>query len=112
MKDKLISFGAGILIGALLLSGYYYIMGPKGQGPGNFSGGQRGQMMNPKNMSDSQLEKMATRVGMTKDELKKEIDSGKDLKTIMQEKGVNFGSRGGSGTTNSGNFGGRQTTSE
>ncbi|MDD5213612.1 MAG: hypothetical protein PHG82_04270 [Candidatus Gracilibacteria bacterium] len=107
MKDKIISFVAGIIVGAFLLSGYYYTIGAKSQTSG-FAGGQRGQMMDPKNMSDSQLEKMATRVGMTKDKLKKELDSGKDLRTIIQEKGVNFAGRGGSGSTNSGNFGGRQ----
>lgn len=112
MKDKLISFWAWILIWALLLSWYYYIMWSKLQGPWNFAWWQRGQMMNPKNMSDSQLEKMATKVWMTKDELKKEIENGKDLKTIMQAKWVNFNSKWWSDSTNSWNFWGRQTTGE
>ncbi len=109
MKDKIISFVAWIIVGALLLSGYYYAIWAKAQSNSSFPGWQRWAMMDPKNMTDAQLEKMATRVGMTKDELKKELDSGKDLRTIMQEKGVSFGGRWGSGSTNSWNFWGRNT---
>lgn len=39
-------------------------------------------------MTDERLTQMAERLGMTKDELQKEIDAGKDIRTLMQEKWI------------------------
>ncbi len=93
MKDKIISFVAWIFVWAIAVWAYHFILAwnnaqnfwPMWEwNPPSF---------NASNMSDEQLERMATRVGMTKDELKKEIESGKDIRTIMQEKWVGFGWR-------------------
>lgn len=94
MKEKVLSFIAWIAVWAILLSTYHFLLAPKfSQFPNGWTWNFRWQMMDAKNMSDDQLERTATRVWMTKEELKKEIDSGKDLRTIMQEKWVNFGGR-------------------
>lgn len=61
---------------------------------GNFSG----------EMTSEMKEQMASRLGITTEELQKELDSGKDMRAIMQEHGgwfwgENF-SRRGSGSIN------------
>ena len=90
MKDKIISFVIWLILWGIIVYGYTYYTKPTMWGPGMWG---TPPTMNVENMSDEQLERMATRVGMTKDELKKEIESGKDIRTIMQEKWVGFGWR-------------------
>lgn len=45
-------------------------------------------------MTDERLTQMAERLGITKDELQKELDSWKDIRTLMQEKWISWGNRG------------------
>lgn len=89
MKGKIISFVAWIFVWAILVWAYHFTIWAWASN----MGWNPPPMMDTSNMSDEQLERMATRVGMTKDELKKEIASGKDIRTIMQEKWVSFGWR-------------------
>ncbi|MGE4443616.1 MAG: hypothetical protein AB7E37_01315 [Candidatus Altimarinota bacterium] len=99
MQEKLISFFIGIGVGAVitLLYSYFFNNTPSQMGPGGGFGG--GNM----EMTDERLTQMAERLGMTKDELQKEIDAGKDIRTLMQEKGI---------TPQSGNSSGRTQTRE
>lgn len=53
------------------------------------------------------ISRMAQRMGMTQDELQKELDSGKTMQQIAQEHGVQFG---GSSRRNGGSFGGANGT--
>ena len=81
-SDKIISFVFGLLIGWILVYSYSYITQDKTLGnwwPVWWS------MWNfdASNMSEDQLERMATRAWITKDELKKRLDSGENLREIM-----------------------------
>ncbi|MDD3302381.1 MAG: hypothetical protein PHN31_02420 [Candidatus Gracilibacteria bacterium] len=90
MKDnvligKIISFVLGMIIGGILVYSYsYFIPGSSnnssfGGNPGTPPNGN----MDVSSMSDSQLEKMAERAGITKDELKSKLKSGESLRDIM-----------------------------
>jgi hypothetical protein len=50
-------------------------------------------------MTEEKLQSTADRLWMSKEDLKKEIAGWKTVKQIMQEKGMNFGGRTGSGKT-------------
>lgn len=89
MKEKIISFVAWIFVCAIVVWVYHFTT----WNPSQNLWQNRPPMMDASNMSDEQLERMATRLGITKDELKKEIASGKNIRTIMQEKWVSFGWR-------------------
>ena len=92
LQEKILNIFLGIIIGILIVYGYNYFM---------HSSSAQNQTMkgnfDPSNMSDTQLEKMATRAGITKEELKKRLDAGENIRDIMPS-----GSRRNStGTTNS-----------
>ncbi|NDK07610.1 hypothetical protein EOM39_00010 [Candidatus Gracilibacteria bacterium] len=99
MRDKIVSFVLGLLIGGAIVYGYTYFMGDNTQqGP---TGGPMGNF-DSSNMSDEQLERMATRAGITKDELKKRLEAGESLRDIMPARtgsGANMGGRREAGTT-------------
>lgn len=84
MKDKLISFILWIIIWAIWCFTYNSFFNSNNWWLTPWAWWQPPQM-DTSNMSDEQLESMANRMWITKDELKTQIDSWKDLRTIMQE---------------------------
>lgn len=94
---NLSSFVTGLVTGVLLLSigiGGFRMLHPPSptftRGSGNFpAGGQN-------------TSRMAARLGITEDELNKELQSGKTMQQIAQEHGVTFGGGGGFGRNRSG----------
>ncbi|MDD3793621.1 MAG: hypothetical protein PHI37_02325 [Candidatus Gracilibacteria bacterium] len=100
MKEKIISGFLGAILGGVIVFSYGYFMnsntsniGPIGNGtpPGNFGSGS----LDISNMSDEQLEKMAERAGITKEELKTKLENGEDMRSLM----------GGQRSTGRGNIG-------
>ncbi len=90
-NEKVLTFIAWIIVWVILFSVYFFAFWPHGNKWWNiwskwwmnrWNFGQQGQM------DDAWLEKMAQRVWITKEELKKEIDSGKSIRDIMKEKSV------------------------
>ncbi|MDD2907256.1 MAG: hypothetical protein PHH98_01315 [Candidatus Gracilibacteria bacterium] len=100
MKDKIISGILGAVLCGLVVFLYGYINnganGTMGNGvpPSNFGSGA----FDSSNMSDEQLEKMAERAGITKEELKSKLDSGEDIRSLMG--GQRGSGRGNSATGN------------
>ncbi|MDD5769727.1 MAG: hypothetical protein PHE25_02065 [Candidatus Gracilibacteria bacterium] len=100
MKEKIFSLLAGILIGVILCFGYNYFLNTKTNQSFSRNGGNS-------QMTPEKLQSTADRLGMTKEDLQKELDSGKNIRDIMTEKGVSFGGgRGASGSTRGSSGGG------
>lgn len=82
MKEKWLSFFLGLVLGIFLCFGYHtFIKTSSTLNP--TSGRMWGWNFE---MTDERLTQMAERMGISKEELQKEIDSGKDIRTIMQER--------------------------
>jgi len=97
MKDKIISGVIGLIVWWLIVYAYGYFMNSSTWALNNSSIST--QWWTPwsfdvSNMTDEQLEKMASRAGITVDELKAKLDSWEDLRSIMPAR------------SNSGNFSG------
>ncbi|MDD3145156.1 MAG: hypothetical protein PHV23_03505 [Candidatus Gracilibacteria bacterium] len=104
MKDKLISALIGAVLGGLIVLLYTNLIsvpsnntGPNGSRPA----GGSGAALDVSTMSDDQLEKMATRAGITKDELKAKLDAGEDIRSLMGNQNGNGG--GGNQLNSTGN---------
>lgn len=99
-----LSFVLGIVSGALLLLIGVGTMHALHPAPANrFVGG-----------GAPNTARMAQRLGISEDELQKELQSGKTMQQIAQEHGVTFGAGGGGGFRNGGSQGsgsGTQTVS-
>lgn len=85
MQEKLLSFLAWIILWVVLCFWYNYFFNQKTDIKIN-------SFTRPQNieMTDERLTQMAERMWISKEELQKEIDSGKDIRTIMQESEVNM----------------------
>lgn len=95
MQEKWISFLIGIVMWVTITLAYSYIFNtntPPQMWPWWWN----------MQMTDERLSQMPERLWMTKEELQKEIDAWKDIRTLMQEKGI---------TPQSGNSSGRTQTS-
>lgn len=100
MQEKWISFLIGIVMWVTITLAYSYIFNtntPPQMWPWWWFWGWNMQM------TDERLSQMAERLWMTKEELQKEIDTWKDIRTLMQEKWI---------TPQSGNSSGRTQTRE
>nr|MDD3720664.1 hypothetical protein [Candidatus Gracilibacteria bacterium] len=96
MRDKIISFFLGVLVGGIIVYGYtYYTTSKTKTSSGYTASGQTRGNFDPANMTDSQLENLANRAGITKEELKKRLDAGENIRDIIPMGGT----RGGSGST-------------
>ncbi len=96
------SFGLGVASGVvvlLLIAGGMHLLQPRRGAFGGPMGGGTFQQGGGPNLA-----RMAERFGMTEDELRKEMESGKTMQQIATEHGVDMsagfgrGPRGGSGT--------------
>lgn len=99
MQEKWISFLIGIVMWVTITLAYSYIFNtntPPQMWLWWWFWGWNMQM------TDERLSQMAERLWMTKEELQKEIDAWKDIRTLMQEKWI---------TPQSGNSSGRTQTS-
>lgn len=100
MQEKLISFFIWIGVWAVITLSYsYFFSKPISSQMWSWSWFGRWNM----EMTEERLTQMAERLWMTKDELQKEIDAGKDIRALMQEKWI---------TPQSGNFGERRGNRE
>lgn len=85
MKDKIISWILGAVLCGLVVFLYWYINNWANWTmwnwvpPSNFWS----WAFDSSNMSDEQLEKMAERAGITKEELKSKLDSWEDIRSLM-----------------------------
>lgn len=85
MQEKWISFLIGIVMWVTITLAYSYIFNtntPPQMWPWWWFWGWNMQM------TDERLSQMAERLWMTKEELQKEIDAWKDIRTLMQEKWI------------------------
>lgn len=85
MRDKIISFVLWILVWWILLYSYTYFIWDKSWDNWIWWANWTRQMWNfdPSNMSDDQLERMAKRAWITKEELKSKLEAGESLRDIM-----------------------------
>lgn len=82
MKDKVLSAIIWGVIGFVIVYGVSYYVS---YSSGTSTSGTRGtRSLDPKSMSDAQLERMATRLGISKEELKKKIDAWEDIRDLMK----------------------------
>lgn len=84
MQEKWISFLIGILMWVTITLAYSYIFNTN-TSPQMWPGWFWWWNMQ---MTDERLNQMAERLWMTKEDLQKEIDAWKDIRTLMQEKGI------------------------
>lgn len=84
MQEKLISFFIWIGVWVVITVSYSYFFNNTPSQMWPWWGFWWGNM----EMTDERLTQMAERLWMTKDELQKEIDAGKDIRTLMQEKWI------------------------
>jgi len=88
MKEKIISWVLGAILWWAIVFSYSYFMNSNTSNiwpmwnwtpPGNFGSGS----FDASNMSDEQLEKIAERAWITKEELKTKLESGEDIRSLM-----------------------------
>jgi len=88
MKEKIISWVLGAILGWAIVFSYGYFTNSNTSNiwpmwnwmpPGNFWSGS----FDVSNMSDEQLEKMAERAWITKEELKTKLESWEDMRSLM-----------------------------
>lgn len=84
MQEKLISFFIWLGVWITITVSYSYFFNSNSSQMWPWWGFPGGNM----EMTDERLTQMAERLWMTKDELQKEIDAGKDIRTLMQEKWI------------------------
>ncbi len=84
MKEKIISFVAWLLIWGIIVYWYWYFTTSE-QPTSNLGNRWNFTRWNfdPANMTDEQLERMAERAWITKEELKEKIDSWEDIRSLM-----------------------------
>ncbi|HVW66697.1 MAG TPA: hypothetical protein VHA78_03105 [Candidatus Peribacteraceae bacterium] len=97
MKIRFGSFGLGVASGLVVLalfSGVNHLIHPVSAQGAYARGGGFGQNGTPN------LARLSQRLGISQDQLQKELQSGKTIQQIMQENGTTFGGgqRTGSGT--------------
>lgn len=81
MKDKIISAFIWSIIWWLIVFWYNYFL--NWSNTNNLIQNQPSWDFNTSNMTDIQLENMATRIGISKDELKAKIDAWEDIRSLM-----------------------------
>ncbi len=92
MREKIVSFILWLLIWWAIVYGYTYYMWYNSQ--------QRPTWwpmwsFDSSNMSDEQLQRMADRAGITKDELKKKLEAWESLRDIMPARTWSWANMGG-----------------
>jgi hypothetical protein len=81
LRDKIISGILWIIVWICWVYGYQYFSGSLS----SYSNSSQKRDFNPSNMSDAQLTRMAERTGLTKEELKKKIDAGEDIRSLVRK---------------------------
>ena len=83
MRDKIISFILWLILWWIIVFGYTYYKWTTNKT--NYSNMQRWWSFGSWNtLSDEQLERMSTRLWISKEELKKKIDSWEDVRSLMR----------------------------
>ncbi len=80
MKEKIISFILGVVIGMWWVISYNHFTKPAFP-----AWGMGWNFWWQMEMTTERWEQMAERLWMTQEELQKELDNGKDIRTLMQE---------------------------
>jgi len=80
MKEKIISWILWAILGWTIVFSYWYFMNSNIKSNNVWVNTWK---IDNSNMSDEQIERMATRLWISKEELKQKIDSGEDLRSIM-----------------------------
>lgn len=81
LRDKIISGVLWIIVWISWVYAYQYFAGALSLSSPN----SQGTSFDSSNMSDAQLARMAERTGLTKEDLKKRIDAGEDVRSLMRK---------------------------
>ncbi len=82
MKDKIISFVIWLVVWWALIYWYMYFI--EGDEVNNSAMNNRGGI-DSSNMDEQQLERMAERIGISKEELKKKLDAWENIRDLMPQ---------------------------